>query len=944
MTRKTPTFVFLLACLYCNFAGGQQIAFKTYTVEDGLVANPIRDIYQDSKGFIWIGTWEGLSKYDGHKFTNFSPSNGLSHNMINDIYELSNGQLLIAENNGDVDLLDKDRIKQQAVFQKINISKFFTTGKKIIVLTDAQGVYEMVSGRFTPVSTTNSNFSYDDFEAFNDSLFIGVSLWNGPRAAICILDRNFQLFDSISLNKQVGSGTVFKDSKNRVWVGTQEGLYLVAYVKSKNKQHQFKIIPAPFDIPFLKNTIVNDMMEDPHGNLWIATANGLLKILSNNSWQLFMRKDGLPSEQVSKIYMDNQKNIWIGTLKGLAKIVTTNDIFTFTTDDGLASNEIVHIAKAGKDSLLIIPSKGGFQLLYENKIIPSRSDHGSHYEYPYYKSRFPDTIKNMWHSTVSGDMSFLGGENGLIVRYKDYIFNEKNIPHVISCLLTDKQGFVWVGTVGHGLFRIRYIIKNNVPYPEFEDFSNLVPEKNIRSLFEDQGGNIWVGMRYKGVTQLIKTERNTYVPSHFDQSKGLMSNFVKAIAEDAFGNIWIGSQLGLDKLVKVESSFRVFNFSRVNGFYASIRNILPTDKNKLWVGSDHGLTHIRDYRLDTTRAPRLYISCIKLGDSTIMYPVVNAMGNALKYSENNCQFEFVTPSFINEKQILYSYRLLGGADTSWSMPSNQHTVFYASLQPGNYRFEVKSFGWNDISGKPQYFEFNIKSPYWQTWWFYSLILAAACSAIYLTYRYRINQLKKIQNVRNAIAADLHDDIGSTLTSISILSELSNTSLEKKHEAKPFIERIVEEVNTAGQSLEDIIWSVDTRIDTIDEMKARMRRYAQELFSTNNIQYHLRFDDFNSRKKLNMGQKRDCYLIYKELLNNIYKHAAARNVWVEINIQKKSIQMIVRDDGRGFDSNQATHRHGLKNLKLRVEKWHGDVTILSKPGVGSRFEISIPMRN
>ena len=155
----------------------------------------------------------------------------------------------------------------------------------------------------------------------------------------------------------------------------------------------------------------------------------------------------------------------------------------------------------------------------------------------------------------------------------------------------------------------------------------------------------------------------------------------------------------------------------------------------------------------------------------------------LDHKQNNIAFEFSCAGFINEKEMLYSYRLRGSGDTTWSIPANLHSVQYASLQPGRYEFEVKNVGWNGEPGAPTTFQFVIHPPFWQRWWFYGIIIAILATGFYLFYRYRLEQIIKLQKVRNNIAKDLHDDIGSSLTNISILSELSKKNLEEPHTAR-----------------------------------------------------------------------------------------------------------------------------------------------------------------
>jgi signal transduction histidine kinase len=215
-------------------------------------------------------------------------------------------------------------------------------------------------------------------------------------------------------------------------------------------------------------------------------------------------------------------------------------------------------------------------------------------------------------------------------------------------------------------------------------------------------------------------------------------------------------------------------------------------------------------------------------------------------------------------------------------------VFYASLQPGKYIFEVRNIGWNDQPGESTKFFFIIKSPFWKTWWFITVIASVFLFILYLLYRYRIHQLQRLQQVRNRIATDLHDDIGSTLTNISILTELSRRNKEKPEKAEAYLDRISEEIDASGQALDDIIWSVNSKNDTLHETAARMRRYAAELFDARNIQYELIMDPSIAEKKIMMEQRRDLYLIFKETLNNIHKHAMASAVFISLYVEKENI--------------------------------------------------------
>ena len=182
----------------------QQLIFKTYTEEDGLVSNPVRCIYQDSRGFIWIGTWQGLSKYDGHKFTNYTTVNGLSDNMINDMYESQDGKLYVSENNGTTDILQHDAIVQKAVFKNVIINQFYQTqDKRVIAATDTSGLYEIKNGNLVKPLQKFPDSSYNDITELNDSLLIA-----GSDGSLRILNSQFEIVSEIKQHR----GSEFKYS------------------------------------------------------------------------------------------------------------------------------------------------------------------------------------------------------------------------------------------------------------------------------------------------------------------------------------------------------------------------------------------------------------------------------------------------------------------------------------------------------------------------------------------------------------------------------------------------------------------------------------------------------------------------------------------------------------------------------------------------------------
>lgn len=958
MRKCLLLILFFYTGFFCLHA--QQILFKSYTMQDGLVANPVRCIYQDGKGFVWIGTFEGLSRYDGFKFTNYTNTNGLSHNLINSIIEV-NGKLLIAENNGAVDIIQNNSFQKGFTAPSaVNIIQPYRD--RLLVTTDSNGFYEYRDETFVLPSQERTGTSLGHFVPLNDSFLLAAGI--DDHLIIYKNNLSVHLLQKNNFNSHFYS--LFKDSKKRIWACTSGGLKLIEFSAGKKNLLSFAPLPSAFNFTPLKNAQVTSMIEDKDGSFWIGTMKGLVHLFPNGNSHTYNEKEGLPSAIINTLYRDKENNLWIGTERGLAKWVSKSNVVFYNTEYKDFKNDVNQMYVLGNKQIVLGTEHGLQQFNVHTKEFKDINATGSHYVpirassplLVQYEDKLGqlDSIKNTIipvkkiDSIMQGVTSscrhpdgtiFLGTFGGLFTVEKTAI--KKILPYRITCMLIDKDGNTWAGTWIDGLYRIT--AKNNSPGSyNVQDITSTINQKQIRGLYEESNKNIWVGTRYAGAFCLTEKGHGKFNVQHFSRQSGLISDWVKSFAETESGDIWVGSYLGLDKLVKEPAGYRVFNFSKVVNFFADIKNIVSTGDNEWVCVANTGIAFFKDDNIHQVPPLRATVLSTSLGvlenKLTIILPTEKI---SLKPNQNAARFEFSALGFINERQILYSYRLKGSGDTTWSKPENIHEASYVSLSPGHYTFEVKAIGWNGEYGIPATFPFHIATPFWKQGWFVALCIFAVILLIYGLYRYRIRQLVRLQNVRNSIATDLHDDIGSSLTNISILSELSSQSFPQPEKAQRFLQRISEEVQASNQAMDDIIWSVNSHNDSLQETMARMRRYAAELFEKSEINCHLQLDEDKGDKKLSMEQRRDVYLICKEALNNIRKHARANNVWMEVRKNRNHLFMQIKDDGKGFNPNLITHRNGLKNLRSRVEKWNGDIKIQSQENKGTAIEIKIPLK-
>jgi signal transduction histidine kinase len=232
--------------------------------------------------------------------------------------------------------------------------------------------------------------------------------------------------------------------------------------------------------------------------------------------------------------------------------------------------------------------------------------------------------------------------------------------------------------------------------------------------------------------------------------------------------------------------------------------------------------------------------------------------------------------------------------------------------------------------------------FYETIWFKLALIIVLASMLYVLYWYRINQLMRLQRVRNRISADLHDELGSSLSGISIMGTLAKSKLESAHPSVSFVDRIVEEVQLISGSLDDIVWNISPRNDSLSSLIARMTRYASELFEARQIHYTFTLPNDFDNITLSMEQRRNFYLIFKESINNLIKYSRCTQASVLVSVERKKIKMLIKDDGVGFDTGIKNDRNGLVNMKARAASLNGVLHITSSKDEGTTLQLDFAL--
>jgi hypothetical protein len=316
----------------------------------------------------------------------------------------------------------------------------------------------------------------------------------------------------------------------------------------------------------------------------------------------------------------------------------------------------------------------------------------------------------------------------------------------------------------------------------------------------------------------------------------------------------------------------------------------------------------------------------------------------LQHDQNFVTISFASLCYGHSDKLKYFYKLKG-ASNNWIKAERSQSATFASLSPGKYTFMVKAQNADGVySPGITTLPIIIKPAFYQTWWFIALIVFVSILPVYMIYKLRLKRLLAVHGLREKVARDLHDDMGSTLTSINILSEVAMKRLEVEPvQAGEYLKRITINSTQMMESMDDIVWSIKPENDQLNKIVARMREYTASILEPQKIDYNFENNDSHRNIKLDMENRRNLFLIFKEALNNISKYSQATFVQISLEVNERQMLLHIEDNGIGFKNNEMSSGNGLENMRKRAELLKGHISIISSPGKGTAVLVSTPIR-
>lgn len=931
---------------------------------NSIPSNYISALCEDRSGILWIGTaLGGLCSYDRTRETfhryQYNPSdhNSITSDRITSIFEDSRRNLWIGTHRG-LNMMDPLRKKIRC---------------------------------FLHSAEDTSSVSDDDMQSISEDR--NSNLWIATARGADVLNYESNTFTRfVHVQDDPGSlesnhvYTVLQASDGSLWFGTSRSLD--RYTKGKFTHYTIHD-------PKEQHYNVTQIVEDPQGKLWLISNFSLVRFDPRSSQYEFVREH----PGTTTMYMDDTGILWLGTAgAGVDRFSTVGTRFELHEGerienvmfgdiisrlDRFAGKKFVYpdihgqsFAEDSKDNIWISTVFDGLFCYDVRQKKFTRYQYRTDLEHRDVRRKiyFPyvGPSGRIWIGTRFG-VAELDWRTGRFRYYplypEDYAFSNFDVlsgSYDITCLSEDSSGVLWVGTPILGLIRFDPANGSENSYTFRSDDTTSLSSNFILSIEPDPfepSRYLWIGTDGGGMN---KFDKKTGRAERFTVESGLPNNVVYGILADHSGKLWMSTNRGLCRFDPLTRSLRVFDVQdglQSNEF--NRREFFRLRDGKMYFGGIGGVNAFYpDQVKDNAHIPPIVITGFKIfnlsvtpGDHTgiLSRPITATDTIMVDYRENILSFEFAALDYSIPLKNRYAY-MLEGFDPDWIMGGTKRTATFTNLDPGKYVLHVKGSNndgvWNE---KGTSLVLIIKPPFWMTAWFrisvgLVLFLAVAGAFRYFELRKinertrRMEQETAIERERLRISKDMHDDIGSRLTQISLLSNITARNPQDSANVEKNLEDISSTANEIVTALDEIVWAVNPKYDTVEDVMDYLAQFGATYLERANIECHVDLPAVETGIQVAAETRHNVFMVAKESLNNIVKYAGAKETWMRFDLSSNQLSLTIEDNGRGFDVDEVKKfSEGLNNMKRRMEEVGGTCEVTSQRGIGTIVRAMIPVK-
>ena len=984
-----------------------------WTTEEGLPSSTISDIAQTPDGYLWASTYDGLVRFDGVRFVRIGPDDSMEARRILCLHLDGKGLLLGTDGAG---LLRYDGQRFTTLLEveagsSFNVIRAIAQDSKgDLWLGTRGGLGRWRDGKVTWITTgtgyTNAansvwNLAFDrdeklwitdwvSLKAYKNGVFetglvpetkpiravySGASgeVWAGRLGRAQRRDANGEW---VPEEERFGNSEVAAFCRTRagdLWLGARKGLYQ----KREGKWVSFQ--RGRLDI-----AEVRVLFEDREGNLWVGTGTGGLMRLKQRLVTSYAGADGLSDEAVLTVQTVGEKLLaggadgqvferdgerfrpWAGSKSldaPVKSILQSRDgaVWIGTFGNGLLRHEAPKGHGTREGTTRFMPAIGTFARV--DKITSLLEDKGG----------------VMWVGTFYSLYRF-GGSNVLV---KVPVGGREILAQVMT-LLEGRDG-LWAAFDGVGIARIAGTEALWLTRREG------LPTHFVRALHEDAEGSLWIGTT-AGLSCWRNGAMSTWTTAH-----GLVNDAVLQIVEGDAGHLWLGTKAGILRVNKRDLRevaggrkplIDVFAYGRGEGMLSvecsggSSPSAARTADGKLWFPTTQGVVMVDPAKLGRNRnpAPPVHIEEVRADGKTVAHPHVSptlvasqsktqnskARIEDLPSATRRVEFVYTAPALATPERVRFRHRL-EGFDADWTDAGTSRSAVYTKLAPGQYRFQVIASNndgmWNE-SGHS--WSFRVLAPFWKRAWFLCFAGIATAGGVGAMVRFvsvrhlrrklaRLEEAHAIEKERMRIAQDMHDEIGGKLSRISFLSDMASQNVSPSSEAGQQIDQVSETAREVIRTVDEIVWAVSPRNDTLDSAIHYVCRHAEEFFELTPIELALELPGDVPACRLSAEVRHNLFCAVKESLNNVLKHANATKVRTTFAVRPMEFEVAVTDNGCGFEAADVLKQSGngkaavragdgLLNMRERLESIVGRCVIESTRGRGTCVTFTVPLRS